>query len=671
MNLNSSVLELKGVGAKTQQQLAKLGVYTVKDILLHFPYNYIQYPEPIPVSEYEEDTTQAIIGTVVNPPYRKGGRMQMVTAAITDGKSRLSVAWFHMPYIKNTLHAGETYILYGKVRRKNNRVTLEQPTVFTPEEYREKQTCLQPVYHLTEGLSNHVFTKLVSQSVQFVEQLNDILSEDIRKRRNLVKLKDAIVHSHFPIHMEQLLRARSRLAFDEFFIFLLKLQSAKGNLIKTSYQMHGIQQVLDCAKELPFTLTQDQTQALTDILQDLSRDVPMQRLLQGDVGSGKTIIAFLSMLYASRNGYQSALMAPTEVLARQHYEKLVDFCHKYAPSVHVYLLTGSVTVAQKKKLKEQLAKDPSAMIVGTHALIVEDVSYLDLALVITDEQHRFGVNQRETFQQKGQMPHILVMSATPIPRTLAIILYGDLSVSLIKTLPAQRLPIKNCVVTKSYRNTAYEFIRKQIKQGHQAYIICPLVEESEMVDAVDVIQYSEMLREYYQGDISIGLLHGKMKPAQKNEVMENFASGNIQLLVSTTVVEVGVDVPNATVMMVENAERFGLAQLHQLRGRVGRGSAQSYCIFLDGKNTNTPNKRLEILNSSNDGFYIAEKDLELRGPGDVFGIRQSGEMDFAVADIYHDAQLLKEASWEVEHILSEDPNLTKPEYEILKSSLAV
>ena len=672
MNLDSPVKELKGVGEKTEKQLAKLGVYTVKDILLRFPNNYIFYPDPVAVSGYEEDTTMALKATVAAKPYLKGGPMQMVTTKITDGKTALSVVWFHMPYIKNSIHVGEEYIFYGKIRNKNGRISLEQPVVFSAEDYSKKQTSLQPVYHLGNGMGNTTYTKLVSQSVQFATQMKDILSDEIKQRRNLVSMEQAIISSHFPHSMDELIQARKRLAFDEFFMFLLKLEVTKTESVKTKYRMVGAEHILEVSRQLEFTLTKGQQGAITDILSDMSSEVPMQRLLQGDVGSGKTIVAFLAMLYASQNGYQSALMAPTEVLARQHFEKLQEFCHKHAPFTNVYLLTGSLTASQKRKLKQEIALDSSAMVIGTHALIVEDVVMPNLGLVITDEQHRFGVKQRETLTSKGAMPHIMVMSATPIPRTLAIILYGDLDVSVIKSRPSNRLPIKNCVVKKGYRKTSYEFIKKQIQQGFQAYIICPLVEESEGIDAVDAISYTKTLQNYYSCDgIIVECLHGKMKPNQKKDIMERFCAGEIQVLVSTTVIEVGVDVPNATAMMVENAERFGLAQLHQLRGRVGRGEAQSYCIFIDGKPGKEQNKRLEILNSSNDGFEIAEKDLELRGPGDIFGIRQSGELDFQIADIYHDADVLKDASWEVKRIIEQDPDLSLPDHISLKCTMNI
>lgn len=674
MDLSSSVLELKGVGEKTAITLNKIGVYTIRDILLHFPYNYILYPDPIEFPEIQEDSLVAVQGIVGTKPYFKGGRLQMVTATITDGTNKLPVCWYHTPYIRHSLNTGESYIFYGKVRNRNGRFTLEQPAVFSEEDYQKQQKTLQPIYHLTPGLTNKGFGKLASQTLQFAGQMQDYLSDELKERRNLVDLSTAYVQAHFPKDFDELLAARKRLAFDEFFLFLLKIELLKTEKVKSLYRMQGQETILKEANKLPFTLTEGQHTALLDILNDMSSDTPMQRLLQGDVGSGKTVLAFLSMLYATTNGYQSALMAPTEVLARQHYEKLLAFCKEHAPFTNVYLLTGSIPAGQKKKIKQALLLDPTAMVVGTHALLTEDVSLNNLGLVITDEQHRFGVNQRQTLTEKGSLPHILVMSATPIPRTLALILYGDLDISVIKTVPRNRLPIKNCVVKRSYRKTAYEFMYKQISSGHQVYVICPLVEESEESDSADVGTYSALLEKYFKEtnrEVTIDCLHGKMRPQKKQEVMDRFALGEIQILVSTTVVEVGVDVPNATVMMVENAERFGLAQLHQLRGRVGRGDSQSYCIFVDGKAGSQKNERLEILNTSNDGFYIAEQDLKLRGPGDVFGIRQSGELDFQIADIYHDSDLLKDASWEAKEILKMDPTLSEAVHQPLHPILGI
>ena len=669
MNLDSSIKELKGVGDKTAKLFEKVGVYTIRDILLHFPYYYVSYPDVIDICDREVDEMKAYRAVVHSAPYRKGGPMQMVTTTIRDNTGSLNVCFFHMPYIKNTLKRGETYIFYGKVTKKNNHEMLSMPKVFTEEEYEVIRGGLEPKYHLTEGLNNNVIKKVVAQCIHLSLDIGDPLSRELLDSHGLLSKGECIRILHNPKDYNEILEARKRLAFEEFFFFLLRLSAFKEESVKTKAVFSGAERIYELANNLPFELTVDQKKALDDIILDVSCDRPMQRLLQGDVGSGKTIIAFLSMCYAAMNGYNSSLMAPTEVLATQHYDKLVEFIDKHHLPFKAYLLTGSVTAANKRKIKEAISNDPTAMVIGTHALIVEDVNFSNLGLVITDEQHRFGVRQRELLSDKGVIPHVLVMSATPIPRTLAIILYGDLSVSLIKSMPSNRLPIKNCVVGKSYRKTALEFIKKEVLAGRQAYVVCPLVEESEGMDAMDVLTEVEELRAYYGDEVSVNFLHGKMKPKEKNDIMERFSRNEINVLVSTTVIEVGVDVPNATVMMVDNAERFGLAQLHQLRGRVGRGGHQSYCIFFDGKGNKEGNPRLKILNDSNDGFYIAEKDLELRGPGDLFGVRQSGEFDFQVADIYHDADLLKEASNEVNRIIKEDPELIMEEHRVLLKNL--
>ena len=424
-------------------------------------------------------------------------------------------------------------------------------------------------------------------------------------------------------------------------------------------------------ERVPFELTKAQKKVWREIREDLSGPFCMNRLIQGDVGSGKTILAVLALLMCAANGYQGALMAPTEVLARQHAQsvaELVEGC-SLEESVEIVLLTGSMTAKEKREAYARIESGEAKLVIGTHALIQEKVHFHRLGLVVTDEQHRFGVRQRETLADKGQHPHVLVMSATPIPRTLAIIVYGDLDVSVIDEMPANRLPIKNCVVDESWRPNAYRFLEKETAAGRQAYVICPMVEENPEIEIENVVDYTKKLKESLNPSITIEYLHGKMKPAQKNEIMERFASGEIQILVSTTVIEVGVNVPNATVMMVENAEQFGLAQLHQLRGRVGRGKYQSYCIFISGTDNKDTRKRLEILNKSNDGFYIASEDLKLRGPGDLFGVRQSGLLEFKIGDIFTDARILQEASEEAAKLQQMDPELDFPEHQALKKRL--
>ena len=548
---------------------------------------------------------------------------------------------------------------------------MEQPAIYTPEKYEAMEHLLLPVYTLPKGLSNQLMLKAERSVLEEEHLFRDYLPTELREKHQLCEYNYAIKQIHFPDDMETLIEARKRLVFDELFLFILNLQyqKEKKEKEKNQFSFQSDDFVEQLIEKLPYKLTNAQLRALSEVRADMRSDYVMQRLIQGDVGSGKTIIAFLAMADTAHNGCQSAIMAPTEVLARQHYESFQSMCEMFGLVFPVILITGSMTAKQKKLAYQEILDHPDALIIGTHALIQEKVIYQNLALVITDEQHRFGVKQREIFSEKGTKPHILVMSATPIPRTLAIILYGDLDISVVDEVPAKRLPIKNCVVDTRYRPKAYQFIEKEVAAGHQAYVICPLVEESENMEAENVTDYAKRLKEELPDTIEIGLLHGQMKPAQKNDVMERFAANEIQVLVSTTVVEVGVNVPNATVMMIENAEHFGLAQLHQLRGRVGRGDAQSYCIMVNCSNSKESQKRLDILNRSNDGFKIASEDLKLRGPGDFFGIRQSGEMQFALADIYQDAYIMQRASEEVADILGKDPELSSEDHKNLKDYL--
>lgn len=667
MNRDSSITELKGIGAKTKELFEKLGVYTVGDILLRFPRNYIQYPSVfyVPSEEPLTEGYRAICGFAAKcPVVRKTTRMPVTILAIANGAHPLQAIWYNMPYVKNQIQPGKKYVFYGKLIRKGEVFSIEQPVIYSYEEYQALELMFSPVYALTSGITNNLMIKTIRQALTDDSLFSDDLPPDVRKRNELCEYNYAIKQIHFPDSMDTLITARRRLVFEEFFLFILGMQYQKARQQRESNSFSFTEDgyVASLVERLTFPLTGAQTRVLLELQSDMSSPYVMQRLIQGDVGSGKTIIAFLMMTWVAHSGYQSAIMAPTEVLARQHYESFVSLCEQLGLDFTIVLLTGSLTAAQKRRAYEQIAGTPNAMVIGTHALIQEKAVYTNLALVITDEQHRFGVNQRDTFSAKGNKPHIMVMSATPIPRTLAIILYGDMDVSVIDEVPARRLPIKNCVVNRSYREKAYAFILDQVQKGHQAYVICPLVEATESMDAENVTDYSKMLREYYKGAVSVGLLHGKMKNEAKNRVMEQFAAGEMQVLVSTTVVEVGVNVPNATVMMIENADHFGLAQLHQLRGRVGRGAAQSYCIMINTSDTPNAKKRLEILNQSNDGFRIASEDLKLRGPGDFFGIRQSGELAFQLADIYQDADVMQKAAEEVRQLLEEDPHLEKPDH---------
>lgn len=668
---DQSIETLKGIGEKTAKLFEKVGIRTIDDLLHYYPRGYDTYGEPKAIGELSEDETGTVEG------FLKSGAtgvhvngLSIVQATISDMTGKLRLVWYHMPYLKNTLRPDSHFIFRGRVIRKKNGLTMEQPQMFNPEAYEELLSSMRPVYAQTKGLGNKMITSAVEQALAFRTLERDYLPAGLRIANELAEYNFAIEHIHFPSNEEELKFARKRLVYDEFFFFLLAVRHLKEKRQNVQSPFHMEKQD-ECRKllvDLPYRLTNAQLRTLEEVLKDLKSGSVMNRLIQGDVGSGKTIIAVLALLAACENGYQGALMVPTEVLARQHFESVTELFEKHGVDKKVILLTGSMTAKEKRIACEKVASHEADIIIGTHALIQEKIVYDNLALVITDEQHRFGVAQREMFGNKGQMPHVLVMSATPIPRTLAIILYGDLDISVIDELPANRLPIKNCVVDKSYRPRAYRFIENEVKNGRQAYVICPMVEESEMIDAENVLDYTKILRQNLPG-LRVEYLHGKMKGKEKNKIMEEFAAGEIQVLVSTTVIEVGVNVPNATVMMIENAERFGLAQLHQLRGRVGRGDKQSYCIMVNASGNKEKNRRLDVLNKSNDGFYIASEDLKLRGPGDIFGIRQSGDLEFQLADIYTDAVTLKKVSEDVNRLLEQDENLEQEENQELKKRL--
>ena len=672
--MSRNLRTLKGVGEKTEKLLHKAGIADVEGLLRYYPRNYDIYEKPENIADMEEGTVKAVSAAVSSGVYVNTVRnLQVISVTLSDGSGRLNAVWFNAPYLRNMLKKGSVFVFRGKIVRRKGKLEMEHPEIFTPAAYEEVLHNMQPVYRLTAGLTNKTLTKLVRQVLEDPSLRTEYLPEEIREEFHLADINFALSSIHFPENMEELLTARKRLVFDEFLIFILSVQLLKEKTEETEnhFPMKMTWTTEEVIERLPYSLTGAQMNTWHEIERDLAGRSLMSRLVQGDVGSGKTIIAFLAMILAGENGYQSALMVPTEVLARQHYEAFRNLAGEQGLAVRAVLLTGSATAKEKRKIYEEIKSGSADVIIGTHALIQEKVEYRTLGLVITDEQHRFGVKQREALTTKGNPPNVLVMSATPIPRTLAIILYGDLDISVIDELPARRLPIKNCVVDTSFRPKAYSFIEKQVREGRQAYIICPMVEESEGLEAENVIDYTAKLRNVLPENIRVEYLHGKMKAADKNHIMEEFAAGSVQVLVSTTVVEVGVNVPNATVMMVENAERFGLAQLHQLRGRVGRGEYQSYCIFIQGNKEETTSKRLDILNKSNDGFYIAGEDLKLRGPGDLFGIRQSGILEFRIGDIFNDADVLKEASRAAGEILALDPDLSLPQHSELRKMLQI
>lgn len=663
------IKELKGIGEKTQRLFEKVGVSTVGDLIRYYPRGYDVYEDPVPVSEVEEGRTQTVSGAIFGRVQVSGStKMQVTTLYVKDLTGTLKVIWFRMPFLRSTFAKGGAVTLRGRVVRRKEGLVMEHPEIFYPvTKYEEKLNTLQPLYGLTAGLTNNAVAKAVRQALDGMDLASEKLPEEIRMRYGLAEYNYAIRGIHFPEDKEVFYHARERLVFEEFLTFILSIRKLKdkNEKLANEYVMERKEETDAFLRGLPYQLTEAQQKVWREISADMAGDTAMSRLVQGDVGSGKTIVAVLALMNTALNGYQGAMMAPTEVLARQHYESITRLFETYDIKIKVELLTGSMTVKEKRRAYDRIECGYARIIVGTHALIQGGVNYDCLALVVTDEQHRFGVKQREAFAKKGSVPHVLVMSATPIPRTLAIILYGDLDISVIDELPANRLPIKNCVVDTGYRKTAYTFMKKQIAEGRQCYVICPMVEESETMEAENVTDYASMLQEEMGDRIAVSYLHGKMRQAEKDDIMERFGRNEIQVLVSTTVIEVGIDVPNATVMMVENSERFGLAQLHQLRGRVGRGQYQSYCIFMSSSKAKETKERLDILNQSNDGFKIASEDLRLRGPGDLFGIRQSGLMDFRLGDVYQDAKLLQMANEAADELLNSENDWMKnlPDYE--------
>ena len=657
MDLNN----LKGIGEKTEKLFYKAGIEKVNDLLRYYPRYYDVFEEPVLIRDLECDRTQAIKGTVVREVSVKRVRnLQVVTGYLRDERGdAIKATWFNSPYLKGKLTIGSTFIFRGFVKENYSNFSIEQPKIFGIAEYNKKKGEMQPVYPLVSGLTNNMVQKAVKQALKLVET-EEFLPEKIRNKYGLEGLQQAIEHIHYPTDKNQLYSARKRLIFDEFFMFIYNIRNLKdkNTEIHNRHILEEPKEVKTLINDLPYELTNAQKRTWEEIKRDISSTKVMNRLIQGDVGSGKTIIAFFALITAALNNGQGAMMAPTEVLARQHYDNLIELIKEHNINVNPVVLVGSMTAKEKREAYKVIESGDADIIIGTHALIQEKVNYNNLTMVVTDEQHRFGVRQREAISEKGEHPHIMVMSATPIPRTLAIIMYGDLDISVIDELPANRLPIANCVVGTDYRPNAYDFMTKQIAKGRQVYVICPTVEYSEAVEGENVIEYAEKLKRIMPVSVNIEFLHGRMKPAEKNEIMDRFANNQIQILVSTTVVEVGVNVPNATVMMVENAERFGLAQLHQLRGRVGRGKYQSYCIFINGSGKKEALERLNILCKSNDGFLIANEDLKLRGPGDFFGVRQSGDFEFRLGDIMNDANILKQASEAVELILNEEVEIS-------------
>lgn len=659
MQLEEQIIQVKGVGEKTAGLFHKLHIDTISDLLFYLPKGFEIFEEPKMPDEKDNGRLISFQG-VLKPGtllMKKSGHYTLSTAVLMCKNTPVKVRFFNMPYLKNLLLPGKTYILRGVLEITKDQFCMLQPKIYKEDEYLNLQGKLQPCYSLTKGLTNRTIKKTAETILQELILPQDYLTAEECTAMGLYQIQEAIRCIHFPKNECDFRNAKKRLAFHEFFSFLFQLRQNKDKNMQLAFEspMIPVADTKRLLEVLPYELTQAQKRVWEEIEQDLSKEFSMNRLIQGDVGSGKTIIAFLALLMTAANGRQGCLMAPTEVLAQQHFESLCELVKKYDLCIRPIMLSGSMSAKAKREVKEGIADGTYNVIIGTHAVIEDTVVYQNLALVITDEQHRFGVKQREKLSKKGKNPHILVMSATPIPRTLAMILYGDLSISVIDELPKGRLPIKNCVVDDSYRSKAYSFMMKEIKVGHQIYVICPMVEVSEATDELEnVVDYTRKLKEVFPKEIGISYIHGKMSMSEKSAIMNAFEKHETDILVSTTVIEVGINVPNATVMLVENAQRYGLAQLHQLRGRVGRGDAQSYCIFMSSNSSKQTMERLNILNHSNDGFEIANKDLALRGPGEFSGIRQSGDLGFEIADIYEDSDMLKLADSFCSKILKEN-----------------
>ncbi len=663
-HLEDPIDSVPGIGEKLKGAFSRVDVRSVGDLLYYVPRTYIIYPPCIEKLEVDYGNTPvALLLRVPEAAENKKARIPITLLYAFAGDVSIEMIWFRSQYIKKQLKVGETFVFYGAVKKiSDHKYKFEQPQVFTPDSYAVLLQSMQPVYSLTRGLTSNKIKSSV-KSVFEETKIQEFLPGDILKKRGLMDINAALFHMHFPNDINELTSARDRIVYDELFYFFYMSRMAREGIsaTKNHFELSSDEAVNRIKNGLPFSLTKGQSDALSDCFSDFKGEYVTQRLIQGDVGCGKTIIAFLCMLYFVENGYQAAIMAPTEILASQHRDTFLSYIREFELPYEVVYLVGSMSAAEKREAYKKMAEDKPCFVVGTHALFQKKPKYGRLGLVITDEQHRFGVRQRDDLSKKGDDPFVLVMSATPIPRTLSMILYGDMLISVISDVPTDRVPRKNEVIDASRRGWAYGVIRDQVRAGHQAYVICPLVEESEHTEAYDVKNYSEAIRDFYRGEVSVGMLHGKMKPEEKDEVMQAFLDKDIDVLVSTTVVEVGVNIKNATVMLVEDANRFGLAQLHQLRGRIGRGDAPSLCIFVDQKKDGKKSERLAILASSNDGFYIANEDLKLRGPGDFFGIRQSGDFSFKVADIYQDAELLKEASEDVTAIFEDSGSISEDE----------
>ncbi|MBQ3090368.1 MAG: ATP-dependent DNA helicase RecG [Oscillospiraceae bacterium] len=674
--LTDSIQILPGIGPARAKRLEKLGILSLRDLLFWFPRNYEDRRELFSIAEAPEDRSVCVRAMVATPPrathIRKG--LELVKVSVVDDRETMEITFFNQAYVRTALTPGMVCIFFGSVQRKGRRYTMTNP-VFEPEEGQRFTQCIMPVYPLTAGISNNLLAGALRRVLEdCTDQLEEPLPREILRRHQLAQVGYAVRTVHFPPSWEELEVAKRRLVFEELFLLSLGLSMLKGSGLRRQGIACASHPLKNYTDTLPFTLTDAQLRTIGEAFDDMTSGRAMNRLVQGDVGSGKTVVGAACAWLMAKNGCQSALMAPTEILAEQHWKTLSPLLERSGQTVA--LLTGSTRAKERRELLARLEAGEIDLLIGTHALLTQNVVFRRLGLVITDEQHRFGVGQRSALvgkHQQGEQPHVLVMSATPIPRTLALIVYGDLDVSVIDQRPPGRQEVQTLLIGEDKRQRMYGFIRKQVEEGHQVYLVCPAVEESEGMallpggELKNVTDYARELRESVFPDLKIGLLHGKLKPKEKEAAMAAFARGETQLLVATTVIEVGVDVPNATLIVIENAERFGLSQLHQLRGRVGRGSSQSYCVLVSSARGQEARQRLRALCATNDGFQIAEEDLKLRGPGDFFGSRQHGLPPLKVADLAGDTRVLYEAKQAAQSLLEEDPQLSLPGHRQIRS----
>lgn len=669
--INESIQYVKGIGPKKAEKLNKLGIYTIKDLLYYFPRQFEDRSIIKKIAQLEDEekvTVKALITNIESYTPKKG--MTITRIDVKDDTGFAKLTFFNREYIKNTFRVGDSILAFGKVKKNGRFVELNSCELEYLSASPKNIGKLVPVYPLSYGVTN----KDIMNTVRMVFESKDIkipeyMPEYILKKYRLCGIEYAIKNIHFPKDKESLKIALYRLIFEELLVLQLGLFMYKGGSSDEKGILFKRNQRLDeVLKSLPFSLTRAQNRALNEIIDDMCSEKVMNRLVQGDVGSGKTVVALLVLAECVFNGYQGALMAPTEILAQQHYESFTETFEDIG--INVELLTGSVTKKQKEGILQRAKDGEIDILIGTHALIEDNVEFKNIGLVITDEQHRFGVRQRGKLSSKGESPDILVMTATPIPRTLALILYGDLDISIIDELPPGRQPIETIAVEKKKRGKVYNsLVRREVDKGRQVYIVCPLVEESETLDITSATETAEEIKRDFFPDLRVGLLHGKMKPSEKDTIMTAFKNHELDILVSTTVIEVGVNVPNSTLMIIENAERFGLAQLHQLRGRVGRGKHQSYCVLIYGSNSEVCRKRMNIMEETNDGFKISEKDLEIRGPGEFFGTMQHGVPELKVANLFKHMKILKTVQQEARIIIGEDPTLDFKEYRGLKREI--